>query len=125
MSLALAIQPPHVDNHVEKGGTPTNQRSITPSVTLKRAMFWMQDITINWVRSYAKVSGLSQGALINAILLDYQLKHINMQDVDPQAYARMERYVEALLGCCPELKPAPFLRVAQGRAVRQADKLPK
>ena len=113
MSLALAIQPPHVDNHVEKGGTPTNQRSITPSVTLKRATFWMQDITINWVRSYAKVSGLSQGALINAILLDYQ------------AYARMERYVEALLGCCPELKPAPFLRVAQGRAVRQADKLPK
>lgn len=110
---------------MEKGGTPTNQRSITPSVTLKRATFWMQDITINWVRSYAKVSGISQGALINAIILDYQLKHINMQDVDPQAYARMERYVEALLGSCPELKPAPFLRVSQGRAVRQADKATK
>lgn len=85
----------------------------------------MQELTLNWVRSYAKVSGLSQGALINAIILDYQLKHIDMRDVDPEAYARMKRYVEALLGSCPELKPAPFLRVAQSRPLRQADKWPK
>ena len=110
---------------MEKGGTPTNQRSLTPSATLKRATFWMQEITVNWVRSYAKVSGISQGALINAIILDYQLKHIDMKDVDPAAYARMRRYVEALLGSCPELKPAPYLRVAQSRPIRQADKRPK
>ena len=80
---------------------------------------------MNWVRSYAKVSGISQGALINAIILDYQLKHINMQDVDPEAFARMRRYVDALLGSCPELKPSPYLRVSQGRPIRQADKRPK
>ena len=85
----------------------------------------MQEVTLNWLRRYAKVSGISQGALINAIILDYQLKHMNMQDVDSQAYARMQRYVAALLGNCPELNPAPFLRVAQDRPSRQADKSTK
>lgn len=85
----------------------------------------MQEITVNWVRSYAKVSGISQGALINAIILDYQLKHMNMQEVDPEAFARMRRYVDALLGRSPQLQPAPFLRVAQKYPIRQADKRPK
>lgn len=102
----------------------TNQRNLAPSYALKRATFWMQEITLDWIRAYAKVSGVSQGALINAIILDYQLKHINMSDVDPEAFARMRRFVDALLAACPELKPAPFLRVSQGHPSRQADKTP-
>ena len=104
---------------------PTNQRRLMPTSALKRATFWMQDSTLDWIRSYAKVSRISQGALINAVIMDFQLRRLNMDEVDPEAYARMRRFVDALLGACPELKPAPFLRVAHGKPFRQADKSPK
>jgi hypothetical protein len=121
----FATQPPHVENHVEKGGTTTNQQRLAPDLPLKRATFWMQEPVIGWLRAYAKASGITQGALLNAIILDYQLRNIDKTLLDPTKAAKIRRYVDALLGACPPIKPAPSYRVTQGRPVSQAYKSPK
>ena len=92
---------------------------------MKRATFWMQDDTLRWLKAYAKVSGISQGALINAVLLDFQLRKLDPQLTDPAKTARIRRYVDALLGSAPEIIPAPAYRVSHPAPVRQFPKSTK
>jgi len=101
----------------------TNQRAIEQP--LKRATFWMQDDTLSWIRAYAKISGISQGALVNAIILDYQLRRLNREAADPVKVEQLKRYVDALLGAAPEIQPSAAYRVTQARPLRQSYKLTK
>ena len=108
---------------LSKGGTATNQRAVTGA--LKRATFWMQEDTLKWIKAYAKVSGISQGALINAVLLDFQLRKLDPALTDPVKTARVRRYVDALLGLTPELEPSPAYMVSHHAPPRQFPKTPK
>lgn len=101
----------------------TNQRAIDKP--LKRATFWMQEDTLSWLRSYARVSGISQGALVNAIILDFQLRKLNREAADPAKVERLQRYVDALLGATPDIQPSVSYRVTQARPLRQSHKTPK
>lgn len=101
----------------------TNQRAIDKP--LKRATFWMQEDTLAWLRAYASVSGISQGALVNAIFLDFQLRKLNREAADPAKVERLQRYVDALLGAAPEIQPSVAYRVTQARPLRQSYKMPK
>lgn len=101
----------------------TNQRAIDKP--LKRATFWMQEDTLAWLKAYAIVSGISQGALINAIILDFQLRKLNRELADPAKLERLKRYVEALLGGTPEIQPSAAYRVTQDSPLRQSRKTPK
>lgn len=107
-----------------KGGVSTNQRAQGEG-SLKRATFWMQDPVLRWLKSYAKVSGISQGALINAIILDFQLRKLDPATTDPAKVAGLRRYVDILLGGCPPMQPAPQYRVAHHAAPRQFPKMTK
>ena len=108
--------------NAERRCKSTNQRAIEQP--LKRATFWMQGDTLEWIRYYASVSGISQGALVNAILLDYQLRHLNREAADPVKVSRLQSYVDALLGAAPEIQPSTAYRVTRARPLRQSFKSP-
>lgn len=101
-----------------------NQRSQS-SEGLKRATFWMQEPVLTWIRNYSKVSGISQAALINAIILDFQLKKLDPTLTDPAKVAGLRRYVDVLLGAAPPIVPGAAYRVARDPAPRQFPKSPK
>lgn len=101
----------------------TNQRAIDKP--LKRATFWMQEDTLSWLKAYASVSRISQGALVNAIILDFQLRKLNREAADPAKVDRLQRYVDALLGATPDIQPSAAYRVAQDSPLRQSHKTPK
>lgn len=92
---------------------------------MKRATFWMQDHVMSWLRSYAKVSGISQGALINAIILDFQLRKLDPMLTDPEKTASLRRYVDILLGGTPPITPNSSYRVSHIAPPRQFPKTPK
>lgn len=95
-----------------KGGGAINQRSQTEG-NLKRATYWMQEPTLRWLKWYAKASGISQGALINAIILDFQLRKTDHSVTDAAKVANLRRYVDVLLGGTPTITPAPYYRVSR------------
>lgn len=95
-----------------KEGGVINQRSQTEG-TLKRATYWMQEPTIQWLKWYARASGISQGALINAIILDFQLRKMDPSVTDAAKVASLRRYVDVLLGGTPPIKPALYYRVSR------------
>ena len=86
---------------------------------MKRATFWMQKDSLEWLKAYAESCGISQGALINALLLDLQLRKLDMSQADEKKIARLRVYVDALLGLAPEISPAPAYRVAHHAIPRQ------
>lgn len=75
-----------------------NQRQIGRK-SLKKATYWMQPETVEWLRAVSESSGLSQGAILNVILLDYQLRQIPPERIAQSFRLRDARqYCNNLLG---------------------------
>lgn len=77
---------------------------------------------LKWLRHYSKVSGISQAALLNAIILDFQLKRLDPTLTDPAKVASLKRYVDVLLGAAPPIVPGAAYRVARDPAPSQFPK---
>ena len=85
----------------------------------------MQVPVLKWLRHYSKVSGISQAALLNAIILDFQLKRLDPTVTDPAKVASLKRYVDVLLGAAPPIVPGAAYRVARDPAPSQFPKSTK
>lgn len=85
----------------------------------------MQEECLRWLKAYARVSGISQGALINAVLLDFQIRKLDPALADPAKVEQLRRYVDALLGAAPTMTPSPAYRVSHYTAPRQYPKTTK
>ena len=81
----------------------------------------MQEDVLLWLKRYAKASGITQGALLNCLILRYQLDRLD-QTADPVKVARIRRYVETMLAAAPEIVPNPAYRVSRTAPVRQSSK---
>lgn len=73
----------------------------------------MQEPALKWLKWYSKASGVSQGALINAIILDFQLRKMDPALTDQAKVANLRRYVDILLGQAPTMTPSPYYRLSR------------
>ena len=70
---------------------------------LKRATFWLDVQTLTWIKTYARRCGISQGALLNAVLADYMARKC-VPSSEPRAVAALEEYARILLAKAPDLR---------------------
>lgn len=84
------------------------QRRLFSTEGLQRATFWMQPEVLQWFRRAAKESGLSQAALLNAIIIDFMIRRADedLQSAPDEHRAdltRLKKYIKILLENLPKI----------------------
>lgn len=74
-----------------------------PGIRLKQVTYRLDTETIKWVKMYAKACGVSQGALINAVLADFMTRKV-MPDTDPERVEELKTYAGIILARAPRLR---------------------
>lgn len=80
-----------------------NQRRLTAQMPLDKVTFRMQSETVAYIRAAARASGLSQSAVLNAIILDFALRQIEPEKIQHSFTLRKAAdYAEMLCGHLPK-----------------------
>lgn len=90
------------------------QRRITAHMPLEKVCFRMQAETVRYVRDVARESGLSQSAVLNAIILDFALRQAEPGALERSTkLARAASYAAALVARMPKNSVSHLLAFCQ------------
>lgn len=80
-----------------------NQRRLTAQMPLDKVCFRMQSETIAYIRAAARESGLSQSAVLNAIILDFAIRQADPVQIERSYHLRRAAdYAAALVAHLPK-----------------------
>lgn len=80
-----------------------NQRRLTAQMPLDKVTFRMQSETAAYIRAAARMSGLSQSAVLNAIILDFALRQVEPEELKRSFTLRKAAdYASMLCGHLPK-----------------------
>lgn len=96
-----------------------NQHRFSRRDPLKKGTFWLQASVLEWLRDYARAAGISQGAIINALLFRFMCEKLTPGTYHKDRVQRILDRQEAILGAAPHLKPNRYLSLTHSRADRQ------
>ena len=96
-----------------------NQHRFSQHEPLKKGTFWMQASVLDWLRDYARAAGVSQGAIINALLFRFMCEKLTPGTYHKERVQRILDRQEAILGAAPYLRPNRYLSLSQRRAESQ------
>lgn len=90
------------------------QRRLVLSLPLEKVCFRMQPSTAAYVRAAARSSGLSQSAVLNAIILDFAIRQAEDGALEnSSALRRAAAYASALVAHLPKSSLAQLLAYCQ------------
>lgn len=92
------------------------QKRLHSSMPLEKVCFRMQPSTVAYIRAAARESGLSQSAVLNAIILDFALRQVEPGTVE-RSYSlrRAVDYAAALVSHIPKNSLSQLLSYCQDR----------
>lgn len=88
-----------------------NQHRFSTSDPLKKGTFWLATSVLAWLRDYARAAGISQGAIINALLFRFMCEKLTPGTYNKERVQRILDRQEAILGAAPYLRPNRYLRL--------------
>lgn len=91
------------------------QKRLHSSAPLEKVCFRMQPSTVGYIRTAARESGLSQSAVLNAIILDFMLRQADDPAKLERSYfmRRAVKYAAALVAHLPKSSLAQLLLYCQ------------
>lgn len=96
-----------------------NQHRFSTSDPLKKGTFWLASSVLDWLRDYARAAGVSQGAIINALLFRFMCEKLVPGSYREDRVRRILDRQAAILGAAPQLRPNRYLSLSQSRAEGQ------
>lgn len=79
------------------------QKRLSSDIPLEKVCFRMQPSTVAYIRAAARESGLSQSAVLNAIILDFALRQVEPGTVERSfSLKRAVDYAAALVAHIPK-----------------------
>lgn len=90
------------------------QRRLTSHMPLEKVCFRMQAETVAYIRDVARESGLSQSAVLNAIILDFVFRQAESGAIERSTkLQRAARYAAALVARMPKNSLTQLLSFCQ------------
>lgn len=90
------------------------QKRLTLSIPLEKVCFRMQPSTIAYIRAAARASGLSQSAVLNAIILDFVCRQAEEGAMENSTtLRRAAAYASALVAHLPKSSLSQLLAYCQ------------
>ena len=90
------------------------QSRLNANMPLEKVCFRMQPSTVAYIRAAARESGLSQSAVLNAIILDFALRQVEPGTVERSfKLKRAAAYAAALVAHLPKSSVAHLLGFCQ------------
>ncbi len=85
---------------MKKRATKTRWRNsaVIRGTTLEHASFWLDVSTIDWIRTEAKANHVLQGAILQALVIDHNLRKYTKSEIEQSFYLRHCRmYADMIL----------------------------
>lgn len=90
------------------------QRRLSLSIPLEKVCFRMQPSTVAYVRAAARASGLSQSAVLNAIILDFCIRQAEDGALEKSSALRHAKsYASALVSHIPKSSLSQLIAFCQ------------